>query len=1335
MRHKALITLAVASLLVTVWFTQGHGHLTVAGPLEPQDSTGVGNVLTPAQETCNSCADCSTKLASGSYVTVTLTMDLLNVGGGCVSVYLGESDVVFDCDGHTIDGTGPVVDSAGGIVMMHGSNNTIMNCTVSDFDYGIYLADATNHTVANNTTSSNGVGIRLGSSNSNDVHDNTSTDSFTGISLENSDSNTLNSNIVCNNSTTDFNVDATSNGNTGDNNTCDLPDGWDDTGTTGCTSICAGTTTCNSCADCTNKLDGSIFNKVLLTTDINNFAGTCVTFSADNLEFNCDGHTIDGDDSGTDYGVYIPSSLGNQVKNCTIRDFYRGIGLNSASDATISWNTVEENTYDGIYLSGSSDNNTISFNDIGSNGQYGIALVSSSGNDVHFNDLLCNDYGVRLNGSDSNTISFNDICSRPGPDFDLLGGSTGNSGLSNHCDAPNGWNDDGATGCTYLCNSLRCSTCSDGLQSGDEEGVDCGGSYCPPCAQCSGEPATQWAPHDTPCNNKWPTSDGPNIGMNTTSDSCNLVEVCDPGLDFIIEDALACCEHEDYASQLTGPRLSGKLAACNYAQNVAYDGSFTTFNPSRLKTCTAQYIISSFGGAAVYMQGYMHGEWCCYGSGSLCPSACSHWQVDPAAWEMGTPASCAGPDGETPDFQMGGHRCQYRRWWLFGWHYYGEHGYWHDDFDYHSNSDSAVDTPTHASINRLSTGTCVDYSFAVTTLLRKAGYSPDDVWSVNGEGHGYNLLRFPGESKWHYVDTVGNRGGEVFGGPEWPHPLLAWYDYCHNLDDGCSNDVHSQSRSHCPSNDAIFGCETVVRSRSASTPPAPTVQPDPSPGCLSPQDSDEVNQACTELNPCTEEHTADSEPPGPMYNIEVGKTASSDEIVLGESLEVQIVITNTETKSIDVLVEETFIPGVTYSLEPQERSYESFTFQYHDWSLQLAPTSTQMVTFTAVPSDVGYYSFIPTSVYTGGNSYRSSSAIVKVVCNPNGTCDPGETNIFCPNDCSTGIEDDYCDMAWDGINDPDCAGGVDPDFDPAEDTDGDGVLDGSDECPLTPDGGIVDAAGCTCEQKVCADEDPLTVNQCNPTTAACEYVADTDGDQVSDSEDNCPADYNPEQYDTDTDGTGDQCEIGPVDADTTLDGGTYYIYDYDLDGAVTITASNVTLDCNGATILGNGSGYGIYVPDHIVTATIQNCTVRGYRYGIYVDSSSGNKVLSNTLETNAFGIILGSSSGNTLSSNTAVSNTQSGVYLEGSTGNQVSNNAMNLNGGLGIFVHTSSNNDFSGNTVCGNTDSDFAVYTSTNTGNDNTCDNPDDWSDEGMAGCSYACGYQRIYLPVVLRNY
>lgn len=196
-----------------------------------------GEAAPPSYTYCNSCADCSTKLASGSWERVILSVDIIDHGGSCVGIILGESNVTFDCDGHLIDGDDVAIDPDAGIAMIHGTGNEIVNCTVSDFSRGIYINDASLHTVANNTLLSNGIGIELAFSNNIDLHDNSSLDNYTGLSINNSDVNTVNSNRACFNHIFDFNV-ASSTGNSGLGNVCDIPGGWNDFKTTGCSRSC-----------------------------------------------------------------------------------------------------------------------------------------------------------------------------------------------------------------------------------------------------------------------------------------------------------------------------------------------------------------------------------------------------------------------------------------------------------------------------------------------------------------------------------------------------------------------------------------------------------------------------------------------------------------------------------------------------------------------------------------------------------------------------------------------------------------------------------------------------------------------------------------------------------------------------------------------------------------------------------------------------------------------------------------------------------------------------------------------------------------------------------------
>ncbi|MBM4466915.1 MAG: hypothetical protein FJ014_15415 [Chloroflexi bacterium] len=85
------------------------------------------------------------------------------------------------------------------------------------------------------------------------------------------------------------------------------------------------------------------------------------------------------------------------------------------------------------------------------------------------------------------------------------------------------------------------------------------------------------------------------------------------------------------------------------------------------------------------------------------------------------------------------------------------------------------------------------------------------------------------------------------------------------------------------------------------------------------------------------------------------------------------------------------------------------------------------------------------------------------------------------------------------------------------DSDGDGVYDGADNCPLVPNPNQTDTDGDGVGDA--CDNCPEVYNP---------DQKDTDGDGVGDTCDNCPTVYNPDQTDTDGDGIGDACEPFPV---------------------------------------------------------------------------------------------------------------------------------------------------------------------------------------------------------------
>ena len=136
--------------------------------------------------------------------------------------------------------------------------------------------------------------------------------------------------------------------------------------------------------------------------------------------------------------------------------------------------------------------------------------------------------------------------------------------------------------------------------------------------------------------------------------------------------------------------------------------------------------------------------------------------------------------------------------------------------------------PTHATVNILQTGVCIDYAAALTTMLRKAGYNRSEVFSTSSTGydlplvgdhpgHAYNLVLLPGDTKYHIVDTTGNGDGINLGGvpgyfrftgcfmgmPSQVRVMDWWVGYCNKISPQSYNDAGEAAT---PEKEEIFGC-------------------------------------------------------------------------------------------------------------------------------------------------------------------------------------------------------------------------------------------------------------------------------------------------------------------------------------------------------------------------------------------------------------------------------------------------------------------------------------------------------------------------------------------------
>jgi len=116
----------------------------------------------------------------------------------------------------------------------------------------------------------------------------------------------------------------------------------------------------------------------VLQNDVSDHVGTCFTITVNNVTLNGNGYSIDGDDTDTDYGIFINGVSGVNVTGFGgITGFYNGVTDNYGGNYIIS-NTISSNTNVGISLSGTSGSTTVSGNIIESNSNDGIEITGGT---------------------------------------------------------------------------------------------------------------------------------------------------------------------------------------------------------------------------------------------------------------------------------------------------------------------------------------------------------------------------------------------------------------------------------------------------------------------------------------------------------------------------------------------------------------------------------------------------------------------------------------------------------------------------------------------------------------------------------------------------------------------------------------------------------------------------------------------------------------------------------------------------------------------------------------------------------------------------------------------
>ena len=289
-------------------------------------------------------------------------------------------------------------------------------------------------------------------------------------------------------------------------------------------------------------------------------------------------------------------------------------------------------------------------------------------------------------------------------------------------------------------------------------------------------PRPRYYPPDTPCQDIWPNA----------SKECQRVEVCHPHLDWIVAEAVDCCD---------GSPLPGR--ACSDAWGRSEGDR---------KRCRGIYLINSFGPDARYMKGYALFKACCSGYPE-CTRMCGSWVSGKRLFTDGYNENVSNLS------------CRPEEMGLVAWH---------SDTNMSQNSASMGLLPAHATINILQTGVCSDYSAALATMLRKAGYNRSEAFMTasyafdlplvgDHPGHAFNLVLLPGDDRYHIVDTTGNGDGINPGGvpgyfrftgcflgmPSHTRIMDWWMGYCKMISERSSNDA---GYFETPEKDQIWGC-------------------------------------------------------------------------------------------------------------------------------------------------------------------------------------------------------------------------------------------------------------------------------------------------------------------------------------------------------------------------------------------------------------------------------------------------------------------------------------------------------------------------------------------------
>ena len=161
-----------------------------------------------------------------------------------------------------------------------------------------------------------------------------------------------------------------------------------------------------------------------------------------------------------------------------------------------------------------------------------------------------------------------------------------------------------------------------------------------------------------------------------------------------------------------------------------------------------------------------------------------------------------------------------------------------------------------------------------------------------------------------------------------------------------------------------------------------------------------------------------------------------------DEIEIILKLNNSDDKNLQLSVSEIHVFGIEYldNIETKILKYENQLIPYYLWKVSVPANSYKEIKYhikAKSPRVIDFSMAFANDQY--GNQHESLSSSIIILCKPDNFCNKDENYLLCPEDCKAGLEDGICDAVDDGINDPDCMYGIDPDYNPYEDNDNDQV--------------------------------------------------------------------------------------------------------------------------------------------------------------------------------------------------------------------------------------------------------------------------------------------------------